>query len=420
MWWNRGTRTDSARPTDGLPKRLLAAAPVPDPRQQDERRAARQQLWEDPGVQRHLIRCRTKVRDPAVDRAVECPHPAVYSRGRKHDWMAEKRESRRRWRRRRLLQGSGIPPAVGVVTSSSTDYPRESGLTDALGLTCGEYVHVGDPSEVEPPFEDWAAHQQTLSSDNNVDPQQLVSAVEIIGQEFDAEPILGQFDAGGITQRRHSAAAVGDQLIMGHHGGYWSGTDRVSLFDPQNSLDRLDSADDSPRPGPQRGRFPSAGALRRRNDKLHVVLQTPTYHGDTDLVTAELGSDDDPECLRLDGAVDTQQITGEYQGRATAWSQVLNLNAGRFGENEFQIHHGLDEGTPEHQLSAVDVVTERVEPAELPVDIDSAAEPMEIPAAAQEQFDQEQSDTGSESLTSVGEDHLLLTWDVGSIILERD
>ncbi|MGO1524350.1 MAG: ABC transporter ATP-binding protein [Nesterenkonia sp.] len=36
-------------PQMGYTKRLLAAAPVPDPRQQDERRAARQQLWEAQG-----------------------------------------------------------------------------------------------------------------------------------------------------------------------------------------------------------------------------------------------------------------------------------------------------------------------------------------------------------------------------------
>lgn len=344
---------------------------------------------------------------------------AAYSRGRKHDWMAEKRESRRRWRRRRLLQGSGIAAAVGVVAFIVYDYPRESGLTDALGLTCGEYVHVGDPSEVEPPFEDWAAHQQTLSSDDDVDEQQLISAVEIVAQEFDAEPVLGQFTAGGITQRQHSAASVGDQLLIGHHEENWSSTDRVSLFDPQTVSITWTAQTIHP------VRDHSLADSRQRvlygvgTTGSHVVLQTPTYHGDTDLVTAELGSDDDPECLRLDGGVDTQQITGEYQGRAAAWSQVLNLNAGRLSENEFQIHHGLDEDTPEHQLSAVDVVSERVEPAELPVDIDSAAEPMEIPAAAQEQFDQEQSDTGFESLTSVGEDHLLLTWQAGSVILQR-
>ncbi|GAA4828895.1 hypothetical protein [Garicola koreensis] len=339
---------------------------------------------------------------------------AAYSRAHKRDWMAEKRESHRRWRRRRLLQGSGLAAAVGVVAFIVYDYPRESGLTDALGLTCGEYVHVGDPSGVQPPFADWDVHQQALSGDDDVDEQQLISAVEIVAQEFDAQPVLGQFDPGGITQRQHSAAAVGDQLLIGHHEEYWTGTDRVSLFDPQTASITWTAQTIHP------VRDHSVADSRQRvlygvgTAGSHVVLQTPTYHGDTDLVTAALGSDDDPECLRLDGGVETQQITGEHQGHATAWSQVLNLNAGRLGENEFQIHHGLDEDTPEHQLSAVDVVTERVEPAEPPLDVDAPADSVEIPAVAQEQFD-----AGFESLQTVGENHYLLTWEAGSVILER-
>lgn len=339
---------------------------------------------------------------------------AAYSRAHKHDWVAEKRDSHRRWRRRRLLQGVGIAAAVGVVAFIVYDYPRESGLTDALGLTCGEYVHLGDPSEVQPPFADWAAHQQALSGDDDVDEQQLISAVETVAQEHDAQPILGQFDAGGITERQHSAAAVGDQLLIGHHEEYWTGTDRVTLFDPQTASITWTAQTIHP------VRDHSVAQSRQRvlygvgTTDSHVVLQTPTYNGDTDVVTAELGSDDDPDCLRLEGGVYTQGILGEYQGRATAWSQVLNLNAGRLGENEFQIHHGLDEDTPEHQLSAVEVLTERVEPAEPPLDVAAAAEPVEIPAAAQEQYDE-----GFETLQTVGENHYLLTWEAGSVILER-
>lgn len=340
---------------------------------------------------------------------------ASYSRGREPDWIAAKRENHRRWRRRRLVIGSGTAAAVLVVAFIIYGYPRESGLTDALGLTCGEYVHVGDPSGVEPPFADWTAHQQALSADDDVDEQQLISAVETIGQHHDAQPVLGQFDAGGITERQHSAAAVGDKLLIGHHVEYWTGTDRVSVYDP--AAEAITWTAQTIHPVRDYGladeaRQPVLYGVGTTESRL--VLQTPTYHGDTDLVTAELGSEEDPECLRLDGAVETQQITGEYQGRATAWSQVINLNAARIGEHEFQIHHGLGEDAPEHQLSAVDVVTGSVEPAEPPVDIDSPHQPLDIPAAAQEQFDE-----GFESLATVGEDHLLLTWEAGSVILKR-
>ena len=146
----------------------------------------------------------------------------------------------------------------------------------------------------------------------------------------------------------------------------------------------------------------------------HVVLQTPTYHGDTDLVTAELGSQDAPECLRLEGAVDTQQISGQYEGRAVAWSQVINLNSGRISDHEFLIHHGLDEDASDHRLSAVDLDTGNVESDEVPLEMQPPAASMEIPAAVQDEFDQ-----GFESLKPVGEQHLALTWEAGVIILER-
>ena len=146
----------------------------------------------------------------------------------------------------------------------------------------------------------------------------------------------------------------------------------------------------------------------------HVVLQIPTYHGDTDLVTAELGSQDALECLQLEGVVDTQQISGQYEGRAVAWSQVINLNSGRISDHEFLIHHGLDEDASDHRLSAVDLDTGNVESDEVPLEMQPPAASMEIPAAVQDEFDQ-----GFESLKPVGEQHLALTWEAGVIILER-
>lgn len=340
---------------------------------------------------------------------------AAYQRGRDQDWVAQARSNRRKWRRRTVVIGSISAAVIFVVMFILYGYPRESGLTDALGLTCGEYVHVGDPSEVEPPFEDWTAHQQALSAGPTVDDEQLISAVEVISQEMDVKPTLGQFGAGGITMREHSAAAVGHQLLIGHHNEYWTSTDRISLVDPATGTITWTAETIHPAPnheladeGRQRVLY-GVGAT-----DSHLVLQTPTYQGDTDLVVAELGSSDEPECLRLKGGVNTQQILGDHQGRATAWSQVLNLNAGRTRENEMLIHHGLYEDASDHQLSAVDIVSEDVESAALALQIQSAEESMEIPAAAQEEFDE-----GFESLKPVGEDHLLLTWDLGAVILER-
>ena len=51
----------------------------------------------------------------------------------------------------------------------------------------------------------------------------------------------------------------------------------------------------------------------------------------------------------------------------------------------------------------------------LPMEVQPSAEPMDIPAAAQEEIDE-----GFESLQPVGENHYLLTWGVGAVILERD
>ena len=163
------------------------------------------------------------------------PLTAAYHRGRDQDWVDQQRKSHHRWRRRTVSIGSASVAALLVVLFFVYGYPRESGLTDAMGLTCGEYVHVGHPAEAAQPFETWDAHQRALSAEDDVDDEQLVSAVELISQQMDADPTLGQLSAGGVTERVDSVAAIGDQLVIGHHQEYWTGTDRVSLVDPQTA-----------------------------------------------------------------------------------------------------------------------------------------------------------------------------------------
>ena len=343
------------------------------------------------------------------------PLTAAYSRGRDQDWKEQAQQNHRQWRRRSLTIGSGAAAVGLVVLFIVYDYPRESGLTDAMGLTCGEYVHPGEPADADDPYESWDLHLQTLTAEQSLDVDAFLSAVDSASGEVDAEPVLGHFRGRSTTQRQHSEAVVGDQLMLGHHEEFWTGTDRVSLYDPAAAQITWTAqtihpvrdhhlADES-RPRVLYG----VGA-----SDSQIVLQTPTHRGDTDLVVVSNPATE-TECHRLEGGADTQQILSAQQGRVTAWSQVIDLSAGQVGEDEFLIHHGHSEDSPEHQISVVDLATGESEPTEMPLDLPRAeASPVEIAAEAQQLSDED-----FESLQPLGEEHYLLTWEAGSIILQR-
>lgn len=157
-----------------------------------------------------------------------------YGRARSEDWHQEKQENHRRWRRRAIGIGSASAVVVLIGGFIVYDYPRESGLTDALGMTCGEYVHLGAPEAVPSPTDAWETYQDDLMNADELDGAGFLSAVEVFSEELDAEAQMGHVYET-ITQRQSSAVAAGETLVIGHHEEFWSATDRVSVLDPETN-----------------------------------------------------------------------------------------------------------------------------------------------------------------------------------------
>ena len=338
-----------------------------------------------------------------------------YSRAKDDDWHQQKKDNHRRWRRRTIGIGSAAAVVVFVAGFIIYDYPRESGLTDALGLTCGEYVHLGDAQSVENPMVDWETHQQDVRRAEELDGEGFVAAVEVLAGVLEAQPQMGLFFES-ITQREFSAAVLGDELVIGHHEEFWSATDRVSLLDPETeeitwTAQLIHPVRDGDLAGEERPRV----LFGVGTTEEHVVLQTPTHRGDTDVVIAGKYSAETPSCVRLEGSVDTVEVLSADDDSVRAWSQTLNLNAGRLSAQEFVIQHGVQEGSAQHSESVVDLATEEVEAdsgdaAEVP----DAEEQLEIPVEAQDAVSQD-----LQRLTPLGTSHYVLTWEAGYVIFAR-
>ncbi|RJN31846.1 hypothetical protein [Nesterenkonia natronophila] len=339
-----------------------------------------------------------------------------YGRAKDEQWHQQKHENHRRWRRRTVGLGLAVAAAVIVAAFVIYDYPRESGLTDTLGLTCGEYVQIGDPQSVESPMNQWEVHRQEVAAADEVDGEGFLAAAEIVAAKFEAEPLMGQFYEA-ITQRESSAAVVGEDLVIGHHQAFWSATDRVSVFSVTAEAITWTAELDHPVHDQD-----LAGDDRPRvlygvgtTDDL-VVLQTPTYRGDTDLVIADKNSAQGSKCVRLEGAVDTVEVLTAQPDPVRAWSQTINLNARKTSANGYLIYHGGQQDSPHHEVSLVDVATEEVQPDPgVSLGSHTAKGEIEIPREAHEAAAEE-----LQHLAPVGENHYLLTWEAGYLLFAAD
>lgn len=342
-----------------------------------------------------------------------------YVRGREDDWMQQKRENYRRWRRRGLAAG-GVAALIGFTALFFIyDYPRESGLTDALGLTCGEYLRVESPGEASQFFVPWSELQDDLEraaaeelGESQADTG-LEAAVDTIAEEIGAEPAFGALRGFQPTQREFSAAAAGERLIVGHHEEAWTVTDRLSVVDPSSAEVAWTAKLVHPRADPSLAdeqRQPVLYGVGAAGET--VVVQTPTYRGDTDVVTAAVSGDADTQCLRLEGGVEAQPVLAEAPDDAAAWPQTINLNAARSEDGRFHILHGLSPEQSEHVSSPVDITSgEAGEESSQQVPWTELPE-VEIPEQAHEQTVLE-----LHHLRPLGEEHCLLTWEGGYTVL---
>lgn len=310
---------------------------------------------------------------------------------------------------------------VAVLTAGFfiNDGPRRSGMLDVFGVTCGEFVvniHSGD----EQLFESWQDHPATLAEaaaeqpavEDGFAPEIFIEDVEAAAAEADAEPVHAVFTGWAPADRQFSVAAVGGELLIGHHPQMWTVTEAVSSASPHTGELHWTAELEHPLwedwQNPERVLYGvgSAGG--------QPLLQTPTASGDTDLLV--LGPQDGQvqKCVRLEGQVNPVDVLQEQR---RAWPVVMNLNLGRLSDDVFSILHGLDPETDEPLLvSEVDISAGESE---------VVGEYAEYSPSALEYAEVEQDSLGSYSqldvddLKPLGSDHLLLTWESGSIILER-
>lgn len=296
------------------------------------------------------------------------------------DWMEPAQQRRKRWGRKRTAALIVIATVVIGGAFVIADGPRQTGLTDALGLTCGEYVHPGvlEPSHADQPwrgdghpqdvFEPWDAQVQRLearATDEEDYSAEAVTAfideVEALAEEHGAEPALAAFKGWSPLRAGFSAVAGEDSVIVGEHIETQSSSDRVSLVDPATAETTVSAALEHPEREHWEDREPVLYGVGEADGQL--ILQTPTARGDTDVVVVDPEAGEDLECIRLEGGF----VPTRYQeGFPSAWHSVMDLHqVQNRDEHQFLMIHGRDmdtAGSP-HQLSSVDVTTGEVEPS---------------------------------------------------------
>lgn len=345
----------------------------------------------------------------------------VVHRGKDREWLDQLRINRKQWIRRNISISAIITVLALIAAFLLNDGPRRSGLMDAMGVTCGEYVTDYGPVQEEI-FESWGDHLITLDTvatqrsaeGGEFDSEVFAEDVAQVAQELDAEPIHGLFRGWTQPSWTVSAAPVGGQLLIGHHEKLWTITERVSLADVETGDIRWSAnlehptQDEWQEPTQVLSGVGVAGST--------VILQTPTVSEDTDVLIFDVGSEGGMECIRLEGDVDTVEVLHD---EPRIWPAVMNLNQRRISETGFLVLHGQDEelGSP-HRTSRVIVDTLEVEPQ-------SQFAEVYPPDPQFTAVEEDEIDVGGGfgelqggSVQPLGEEYYLVTWESGYIILE--
>lgn len=295
----------------------------------------------------------------------------------RRDWMEPAERKRKKWGRKRTVAviAGGAVVAGGAFLIS--DGPRLTGMTEALGWTCGEYVHPGvlEPSNQDQPwrgdghpqefFEPWEDQVQRLQASATDDDEynadavaEFVEDVQALADQNAVEPTFGAFKGWSPQRGGFSAIAGETSVILAEHLETQSSSDRVSLISAESGETTISAALEHPQREHWEDREPVLYGVAESNREL--VLQTPTDRGNTDVVV--VGEDDEIlECIRLEGGF---APTRYQEGYPTAWHSVMDLGqVQNRDEDSFLIVHGRDmedAGSP-HMISSVDIATEEVE-----------------------------------------------------------
>lgn len=337
----------------------------------------------------------------------------------RRDWMEPAEKNRKKWGRKRtvaLIVGATVVLSGGFVIS---DGPRLTGMTEAMGLTCGEYVHPGvlEPSDNDQPwrgeghpqefFDPWDDQVQQLEAHPSDEGQHsadavaaFIDAVESLAEENDLEPTFGAFKGWSPARGGFSATAGETSVILSEHLETQSSSDRVSLISAESGEVSISAALEHPQREHWEDREPVLYGVGEADGQL--VLQTPTDRGNTDVVVVGAQADEDPECIRLEGGF---APTRYQEGYPTAWHSVMDLGqVQNRDEDSFLVIHGRDMNDPgsPHQISSVDIAAEEVETFDGDLEWDQ-------PGVDLAGFE-------TSGLEELGEGHYFLDWGYGYII----
>lgn len=383
----------------------------------------------------------------------------VVHRGKDEGWV-DQAVSRRRQQisRRRRLTAAVVLIAVVVIFILS-DGPRRTGILDAVGYTCGEFVHPlsaeelqetdfgawtpGHTQEAEStiaasPFQPWQEHQQALYT-HLEDPEAQVSVEEFAQglhelEEEGFHPELGAFRAWTPGQREFVASAVGEQLVVGHTPSSWSVLQSVVLIDPASGQPQTLGTDEPAAfrlEDPLRGEWEEPRRLMMGLGvwEHQLGLQTHTVSGDTDLVVIDL-AEGTVACERLDGAEDETSSMPAYQqvlGRTADLSPMLD------DQDRVLVPHG-SQREREYGQSRSDVALSAVEISTGSLDSELLAQqhtPEETNALVQQLLQAEPAHLTSngtqevspsftsQNLVPLGGDRWFLDWEYGYLVFTR-
>lgn len=365
------------------------------------------------------LRSSGRGRSDAVDHDSAPYLEAVVHRDSDRQWLERAEKSRKLWVRRRLSLAAVLAVSVLGLTFILNEGPRRSGILDALGLTCGEYLTevTTEPAEVFQPWEEHSRRLEMIAADHPdgataFDSSRSVAALEHAAQAAGYRPVAGGFRGWTPPERDFSAAAMGGHIVVGHHDDVWTVTDRVSVLRPD--LLRTEVTVELEHPRRKEWQPPERLLYAVGATEHDLVLQTPSLSGDTDIVTVPMGERAAGACLRLEGDVDPVEV---LQNQARAWQVVMDLNLARFNTEEFAVLHGLTgESGGQTRATRIRVANGEIESLRAPDAYPPEGDVGEARSAIPH-FD-EAAAVAPLEVKPVDDTHLLLEWEHGYVVLE--
>ncbi len=359
---------------------------------------------------------------------------ALIARTRDAEWLEQAQQNRRRRRRRMLKLGAAGAAVAVVAVFLLQDGLRRSGLLDAVGYTCGEFIHPEENLSDQPRnthFSSWAAFEEQLvenfePGEGYEDPGELLSQMQEYAQALGMTPVSGAFLGWSITEQPFVASAVGEQLLVGHTSQAWSLVDSLMVVDPATgealSYAAIRDSQRRDEDSPTRLLL-GAGVVED-----YMVIQVRAANGDTHAVRLGITGADDSECLRLPG-VETE--ADQLGALPVVLRRVVDLSS-TYQDAQLSIAHGREArpapGSPDPgmSLSQIDVqqwevlstqegLSDDQAVQELSRHVHTSSDSLDLDVA-----EAEVAFAGAvRSVRSLQQNQYLITWEHGYLVLAR-